>query len=78
MEFKAYNPLTGKVEKVTKEEVKFLNALRDQFEEDVQLLMAEREIVKSILDKHLNGDEDVCKDQSIVVYSLQLQTIAIQ
>ena len=62
MEFKAYNPLTGKVEKVTKEEVKFLNALRDQFEEDVQLLMAEREIVKSILDKHLNGDEDVCKD----------------
>ena len=63
MGMKAYNPLTGKMETVTKEEVKFLNALRDQFEEDVQILMAEREIVKSILDEHLNSNKkDVCRD----------------
>ncbi len=53
MESKAYNPITGEIETLTEEEVEILDALRDQFQEDVELLLAEKEICKKILKQHM-------------------------
>ena len=64
MAYKGYNPFTGKVETISKEDKVLLDALKDQFEQDAQELLAEREIVKEILNNYLkiDQDEDVCKD----------------
>lgn len=64
MTMKAYNPITGKLEDITAEEVEVLNALQDQFTRDAELLLAETEIVRSILEQHLSEvkEEDVCTD----------------
>ena len=64
MSYKAYNPLTGKIETISKKEKEVLDALSQQLEQDAQQLLAEREIVREILNNYLsNGkDEDVCKD----------------
>ena len=64
MAYKAYNPLTGKVETISKKEKDVLDALSNQFEKDAQELIAEREIVKEILNNYLykGDDKDVCKD----------------
>jgi len=61
---KAYNPLTGKLEDISAEEIEVLCALQDQFTKDAEMLLAETEIVRSILDRHLSDDkkEDVCTD----------------
>jgi len=53
MDMKAYNPFTGKLEDVSKDEMVFLEELKAQFDSDVQMLLAEREIVKEILYMHL-------------------------
>jgi hypothetical protein len=55
MEMKSFNPFTGKLEIVSEEEQLFLEELKTQFDSDVQLLLAEREIVKEILYMHLKS-----------------------
>ena len=50
----AYDPLTGKLEELEDEEVEILHELRKQFLKDSEILIAEREIVKEILDQHLS------------------------
>ena len=64
MTMKAYNPMTGKLEDISAEEIEVLCALQDQFTKDAALLLAETEIVRSILKQHLSeaDDEDVCTD----------------
>jgi|TARA_R100000655_G_scaffold93513_1_gene134787 hypothetical protein len=64
MKYKAYNPLTGKIEPLSEEDKEVLDALSSQFEKDAQELIAEREIVKEILKNHLitKGSKNVCKD----------------
>jgi hypothetical protein len=58
MDMKAYNPLSGKLEDITEEEVEVMEALKKQFQEDADLLLAETEIVKAILHQHLSETDD--------------------
>ena len=63
MTMKAYNPLTGKLEDISAEEIEALSVMQDQFTKDAELLLAETEIVRSILEQHLSEvKEDVCTD----------------
>ncbi len=61
---KALNLYTLREEDITDEDIKVLNAMKEQFEEDAQLLIAEREIVRSILNNYLrdDGEKGVCTD----------------
>ena len=56
--------MTGKLEDISAEEIEVLCALQDQFTKDAELLLAETEIVRSILKQHLSEteEEDVCTD----------------
>ena len=64
MDMKSLNLDTGEVEDISEDDIKVLNAIKDQFDKDAQTLIAEREIVNEILKQAMiqDGDEDVCTD----------------
>jgi hypothetical protein len=65
MNMKAINLLTGKVSDISEEEIDDIEILRDQFLKDAELLMAEKEIVRTILEQHLiisDADKERSRD----------------
>ena len=49
------NLKTATLEELEDEEVEMLNELKKQFLKDSEILIAEREIVREILDQHLSN-----------------------